>query len=359
MPEKDSMICDQELSKFQIPERKDARPSPSLPLENSPRLKKKAWANESEIQLLSRAKPARVSFRRFETIQLPSFRALTHTCRKGSTDSVPTPTPSQTIHSYILQTQTRLTSTSSIQRSAAPENSQSSRTSDADSEGCSLLLPRCFRILSFSVYRPYETYLSWSSNAFLQGMEIRVQVTKYVEDRITALRLGAESPAVPHNTEPSVESSVASNNFTGGIAGKGPYQNVAVLRGNAMKFLPNYLRKGQLSKLFFLFPDPHFKARKHKARIISPTLLAEYAYVLRPGGVVYTITDVRALHEWMRDHLQAFPLFEFVDEEQLRKEGHGPVIDAVYTTTEEGKKVERNKGEKWLACFRRIEVVRE
>lgn len=25
----------------------------------------------------------------------------------------------------------------------------------------------------------------------------------------------------------------------------------------------------QLSKLFFLFPDPHFKARKHKARIIS------------------------------------------------------------------------------------------
>lgn len=25
----------------------------------------------------------------------------------------------------------------------------------------------------------------------------------------------------------------------------------------------------QLSKMFFLFPDPHFKARKHKARIIT------------------------------------------------------------------------------------------
>lgn len=39
----------------------------------------------------------------------------------------------------------------------------------------------------------------------------------------------------------------------------------------------------QLSKLFFLFPDPHFKRTKHKWRIISPAMLAEYGYVLRPG----------------------------------------------------------------------------
>ena len=120
-----------------------------------------------------------------------------------------------------------------------------------------------------------------------------------------------------------------------------------------MKFLPNYMQKGQLSKLFFLFPDPHFKARKHKARIISPTLLAEYAYVLRPGGIIYTITDVKDLHEWMVEHLEAFPLFERVGEDELRNEGHGLVLDAVKTATEEGKKVERNMGEKWLACFKR------
>ncbi|KXN85877.1 tRNA (guanine-N(7)-)-methyltransferase [Leucoagaricus sp. SymC.cos] len=122
-----------------------------------------------------------------------------------------------------------------------------------------------------------------------------------------------------------------------------------------MKFLPNFFKKHSLSALFFLFPDPHFKSRKHKARIISPTLLAEYAYVLRPGGIVYTITDVKDLHDWMHIHLTNFPLFEPVDEHTLRAEGHGSVIDAVYTSTEEGKKVERNNGEKWLACFRRIE----
>jgi len=39
----------------------------------------------------------------------------------------------------------------------------------------------------------------------------------------------------------------------------------------------------QLTKMFFLFPDPHFKKTKHKWRIISPSLLAEYAYVLKVG----------------------------------------------------------------------------
>ena len=164
------------------------------------------------------------------------------------------------------------------------------------------------------------------------GLEIRVQVSQYVRDRIAALRANATD---------------------------GSFQNISVARANCMKFLPNYFAKHSLSSIFFLFPDPHFKLRKHKARIISPTLLAEYAYVLRPGGVVYTITDVEDLHLWMKSHLEAFPLFEAVEETTLRAEGKGAILDAVYTGTEEGKKVERNGGNKYLACFRRIHVGRE
>jgi tRNA G46 methylase TrmB len=44
------------------------------------------------------------------------------------------------------------------------------------------------------------------------------------------------------------------------------------LRANTMKFLPNFFTKAQLNKIFLCFPDPHFKARKHKARIVSTTL---------------------------------------------------------------------------------------
>ena len=73
------------------------------------------------------------------------------------------------------------------------------------------------------------------------GMEIRVKVSDYVKDRIRALRL--QNP--------------------------GNYTNIACLRSNAMKYLPNFFEKGQLEKMFFLFPDPHFKKAKHKWRIIN------------------------------------------------------------------------------------------
>jgi tRNA (guanine-N7-)-methyltransferase len=157
-------------------------------------------------------------------------------------------------------------------------------------------------------------------------MEIRVQVTEYVQERIKALR--------------------AQNKETG------LYQNAACLRANAMKFLPNFFKKYQLSKIFLCFPDPHFKARKHKARIVSTTLNSEYAYVLRPGGIVYTITDVEDLHNWMVEHFNAHPSFERVAEEEQETD---ECVKVMRVETEEGKKVERNNGEKFVACYRRLE----
>lgn len=157
------------------------------------------------------------------------------------------------------------------------------------------------------------------------GMEIRVQVTNYVEDRIIALRSKHEDT--------------------------GSYQNIAVLRANAMKFLPNFFRKGQLEKMFFCFPDPHFKQRKHKARIITTTLLSEYAYFLKEGGVVYTITDVLDLHEWILKHFELHPLFERLDKDS---ESRDACVRIMSDATEEGRKVERKKGNKYIACFRRL-----
>ena len=131
----------------------------------------------------------------------------------------------------------------------------------------------------------------------------------------------------------------------------GRYSNIAALRTNAMKYLPNMFYKAQLLKMFFLFPDPHFKKTKHKWRIINPSLLAEYAYILQEGGVVYTATDVEELHEWMCGHLAAFPLFE-----QLTPEAQAcdPIVPLLSDSTEEGRKVARGGGIVYVACFRRI-----
>ncbi len=159
---------------------------------------------------------------------------------------------------------------------------------------------------------------------YMLGMEIRTKVSDYVQKRIEALR--AQNP--------------------------GQFGNIACLRANSMKFLPNFFAPGQLSKIFFLFPDPHFKKKKHKARIISHTLLAEYAYVLRPGGLLYTATDVKDLHDWMVEKLDAHPLFERILNEEL---GEDPVCKCVMEKTEEGIKVARNNGDKYLAVYRRLE----
>lgn len=161
-------------------------------------------------------------------------------------------------------------------------------------------------------------------DTLILGLEIRVKVSDYVQDRIKSLR----------TAEP------------------GRYENIACIRSNAMKYLPNFFAKGQLSKLFFLFPDPHFKKTKHKWRIISPTLLAEYAYTLRIGGLVYTNTDVEEVHLWMVKHFTEHPLFTQVSEEELADD---IIIGRLGTCTEEGKKVQRNGGKNFLAVFRRVD----
>lgn len=59
-------------------------------------------------------------------------------------------------------------------------------------------------------------------DSLILGMEIRVKVSDYVMDRIAALR--SQHP--------------------------GEYQNIACLRTNAMKYLPNYFKKGQVRLVF-------------------------------------------------------------------------------------------------------------
>lgn len=155
------------------------------------------------------------------------------------------------------------------------------------------------------------------------GMELRDKVTEYVKERILALR----------------------------VANPNQYQNISVVRTNSMKYIPNYFEKAQLSKMFFLFPDPHFKEKNHRRRVISPHLLDEYAYALRVGGIIYTITDVEELGEWMKTCLENHPLFEVLTAEELETD---PAVKLLVSATEEGQKVARNEGQTFQAVYRRI-----
>lgn len=155
------------------------------------------------------------------------------------------------------------------------------------------------------------------------GMEIRTKVSDFVQKRILALRHQETNK----------------------------YGNIWCIRTNAMRYIPNYIHKGQLRKMFFLFPDPHFKKTKHKWRIINDSLLAEYAYVCAINAIVYIATDVKDLYDWMVDHFTRHPLFEPLTQQELDSDH---MIKAMTTSTEEGKKVARNEGDKFYAAFRRV-----
>lgn len=92
-------------------------------------------------------------------------------------------------------------------------------------------------MLGESQILPLQNLISHST-----GMEIRVQVTQYVADRIAALR--------QQSIEAQAQSDAATQ-VTGG------YQNVSVVRANAMKFLPNFFQKDQVRVCFYRFMNTY------------------------------------------------------------------------------------------------------
>ena len=147
------------------------------------------------------------------------------------------------------------------------------------------------------------------------GLEIRDKIVNFVGEKIRAARVQ-----------------------------KNECNNISVLRTNSMRHFTNYFRENQLDNVFICFPDPHFKAQNFRRRIINFGFLSEYAYCLKKGGRLYCITDVKELHEWHFKHLEEHTLFKRIPEEALKED---PCWISIFEKTEEGIKVERNKGQKY------------
>lgn len=100
-------------------------------------------------------------------------------------------------------------------------------------------------------------------------------------------------------------------------------------------------------------------------------------------GLIYTITDVQDLHDWMVSHIEKHPLFERLTSEEevsfitckspiiyltvfcsfilvldfvslVCLQEQDPITPKLYKSSEEGAKVARNNGSHFLAIFRRI-----
>ncbi|KAJ1639820.1 putative methyltransferase-domain-containing protein [Pavlovales sp. CCMP2436] len=101
---------------------------------------------------------------------------------------------------------------------------------------------------------------NFERRTLILGTELRHKPVQYDQKRLVAHRKESKAALPPAER-------------TGTVAG----DNVWAIEANSMKSMPNYFAKGQLTKLFICFPDPHFKKRNARRRIVSPSLLAEWA----------------------------------------------------------------------------------
>jgi tRNA (guanine-N7-)-methyltransferase len=68
--------------------------------------------------------------------------------------------------------------------------------------------------------------------------------------------------------------------------------NVTVWAGDAREMVGRMVPDGSLARVFLHFPDPWWKKRHAKRRLLDGSLLAELARLLVPGGEIFVQTDV-------------------------------------------------------------------
>jgi tRNA (guanine-N7-)-methyltransferase len=74
------------------------------------------------------------------------------------------------------------------------------------------------------------------------------------------------------------------------------------------------LADASVGRIFVLFPDPWPKTRHRRRRTVSPTTLAEFARILRPGGELRLATDHAEYGRTMLAQALAEPRLEWLAE---------------------------------------------
>jgi tRNA (guanine-N7-)-methyltransferase len=76
-------------------------------------------------------------------------------------------------------------------------------------------------------------------------------------------------------------------------------ENVVVFKGDARRFVWEFLHEEMVREFILMFPDPWPKKRHHKHRIVQQAFIGMLRQRLEPGGIVSVITD----HGDYRDHV--------------------------------------------------------
>jgi tRNA (guanine-N7-)-methyltransferase len=71
--------------------------------------------------------------------------------------------------------------------------------------------------------------------------------------------------------------------------------NVHSVFANISVDMPRLFAPGSVQRFFLNFPDPWWKSRQHKRRVVSAGLIADMVQALAPGGEIFVQTDIFAI----------------------------------------------------------------
>ena len=97
-------------------------------------------------------------------------------------------------------------------------------------------------------------------------------------------------------------------------------KNLCFLFGNANNILNDAENKfiiENVKSISFNFPDPWFKKRHHKRRIIQPELINIFANSLQKGALIFIKTDVKDLFDYMHCTISSNFNFKIIDKKNF------------------------------------------
>ncbi|MEK6234117.1 MAG: tRNA (guanosine(46)-N7)-methyltransferase TrmB [Planctomycetales bacterium] len=74
-------------------------------------------------------------------------------------------------------------------------------------------------------------------------------------------------------------------------------RNVRAVHGDALRLFRDVLPDESIKEVHVYFPDPWWKKRHHKRRVMTPAFVADVSRVLKSDGRLHFRTDVRQYHE--------------------------------------------------------------
>ena len=97
-------------------------------------------------------------------------------------------------------------------------------------------------------------------------------------------------------------------------------KNLYFVFGNAFNILndvQNELIIGNLKSISFYFPDPWFKKRHYKRRVIQPEFINILSSSLQIGSLIFIKTDVKDLFDYMNCTIESNFNFQKIDQKDL------------------------------------------